>query len=389
MIAFQKAGVGVLYGLTMLLLSLSSSSVGSATSAPPVPAPPAVPAKSYLLMDFNSGRVIAESNADMRLEPASLTKIMTVYVAGKELANSAIQLKDTMTVSEEAWKMKGSRMFIEAGNQVSIEDLLKGVIVQSGNDASVALAEAFSGTEQVFVSVMNNHAELLGLANTNFVNSSGWPETDHYTTARDLAVLTRALVLELPDLYGWFALREFTYNGITQPNRNKLLYRDASVDGVKTGHTEAAGYCLVASAKQDDMRLISVVMGLDSDAARVEATQSLLGYGFRFFETHLLYDSQRPVTEVPVWKAEVEVVRLGLEERLFVTIPRRRYDDLQAYMEIDENLIAPLEAGQQRGTVRVLLDEEELAVRPLMVLETVPEAGLLSRLVDGIRLLFE
>jgi D-alanyl-D-alanine carboxypeptidase (penicillin-binding protein 5/6) len=360
-----------------------------AANADPVPDPPMVPATSYILIDHDSGMVLAEKNAHLRLEPASLTKIMTVFVAANEVSEGNIRLDQKILVSEKAWRMKGSRMFIEVGKEVSVEELLHGVIVQSGNDASVALAEAVSGTEDVFTALMNSSADRLGLSETRFQNSSGWPADEHYTTARDLATLTRALIQMYPDIYGWFALREYTFNGITQPNRNRLLFIDPAVDGVKTGHTEAAGYCLVASATQDDMRLISVVMGAESDAERVEGSRSLLNYGFRFYETHRLYGEKEPITDVKVWKGSVDSVALGLSHPLYVTIPRRRYEDLKATINIDQHLIAPLTAGDSRGTVSIALDSEELVSRPLILLDNVPETGTFGRLVDTVRLWFE
>ena len=268
-------------------------------STPPAPT---IAASAYILKDFNTGKVLAESNADIKLAPASLTKIMTVYVIFNELANGHLHLNDNVTISEKAWKTAGSRMFVELGNQVKIEDLLKGVIIQSGNDASVALAEHVGGNEETFAEMMNQHALRLGMINTHFKNSDGLPGPDHYTTARDLALLTSALIKEFPEYYRWFSQKEFTFNKITQQNRNKLLSRDESVDGVKTGFTDDAGYCLVASALREDMRIISVVMGAKDANARANENQTLINYGFRFFESHQLYEAKKSLSEARVWK---------------------------------------------------------------------------------------
>ena len=269
-----------------LLLSLFTLTAGA---APPVPAPPAVAASGHLLIDMHSGRVLAENNADARLEPASLTKIMTAYVAFRELRHGKLKLDDQVLISEKAWKEPGSRMFIEVGKRVSVENLLKGMIIQSGNDASVALAEHIAGSEETFAGLMNDHARRLGMLNSHFVNATGLPHADHYTTPHDIALVTAATIREFPDLYKLYSDKEFVWNNIHQANRNLLLARDSSVDGVKTGHTESAGYCLVASAEREGMRLISVVMGTTSENARAKETLSLLNYGFRFYETHRLY----------------------------------------------------------------------------------------------------
>jgi D-alanyl-D-alanine carboxypeptidase (penicillin-binding protein 5/6) len=266
-----------------------------------IPAPPDLGAKAIFLADFGSGRVLAESNADQRLEPASLTKIMTAYVVFRELAKGNLKLEDMVGVSEKAWRTEGSRMFAQVGAQISVENLLKGMIVQSGNDASVALAEHVAGDEAVFAQMMNQNAERLGMKNTHFKNSMGLPDPDHYTTARDLFILTHALIEEFPEYYQWHAIKEFVFNGIKQTNRNQLLWRDSTVDGVKTGHTEGAGYCLVTSALRDGMRLIAVVLGAKSGNERAKANQTLLNYGFRFYETRALYKANEKLTEARKW----------------------------------------------------------------------------------------
>lgn len=325
----------------------------AALAATPIPAPPAINAKSFYIMDYNSGRVLAAKNENERLEPASITKLMTAYVIFGEFAQGRIRLNELSTISTNAWRMPGSRMFIEERSKVSIEDLLKGLIIQSGNDASVALAEHIAGTEQAFVSMMNAYAGQLGLADTLYQNSTGLPIPDHYTTARDIATLVQALIQDYPEYYAWYSEKEFTYNNITQYNRNSLLWSDPSVDGGKTGHHEAAGYCLVASALRNDMRLISVVLGAPNARARGEYIQALLNYGFRFYETHPLYAANEPISTKRVWKGEHEEVELGLKSALYVTIERGRYEELDAEMEVPDVLVAPLTSDQPLGQVRV------------------------------------
>jgi len=354
----------------------------------PVPAPPSIDTSSHILLDFHSGREIAAELPDARVEPASITKLMTSYVVFKEIERGNLSLDDQVLVSEKAWRTPGSRMFIEVDSQVAVETLLQGVIIQSGNDASVALAEHIGGSEDVFASMMNEQARRLGMANTQYVNSTGLPDPDQYTSARDSALLAQALIEEFPAYYSWYSQREFTYNEIRQHNRNRLLWRDPSVDGLKTGHTESAGYCLVTSASRDGMRLISVVMGTDSEEERATASQALLNYGFRFFETYQLYDAGAILKTEPVWKGEVDDVTLGVEEALFVTIPRGRYDSLEARLELNGTLIAPLEAGDRAGELVVELDDESVARRPIRVQESVEAAGFFGRTADGIRLWF-
>jgi D-alanyl-D-alanine carboxypeptidase (penicillin-binding protein 5/6) len=370
----------------LLLLTTVSFQVQSAT---PVPAPPKVAASGYLLMDFNSGRLLAEENAVQRLEPASLTKIMTTYVVLREIKNGNLRLDDQVLISEKAWRTAGSRMFIEVGKKITVEELLKGMIIQSGNDASVALAEHIGGSEEVFAEMMNSQARRLGMTNTHFVNSTGLPHEDHYTTAEDIARVSRATIVEFPDHYPWYAVKEYTFNNIKQYNRNKLLWRDESVDGVKTGHTESAGYCLVASAKRGDMRLISVVMGTSSENARAKESQSLLNYGFRFFETHRLYGADEALNKVRVWKGEKEELAVGVTEDLFVTIPRRQYKNLKAEMTVNSKVNAPVTKGQQLGVVKVTLEGEPVTEVPLVALHDVAEGGLWQRATDSVLLWFE
>jgi len=359
------------------------------TAAVIVPAPPKINASSYLVMDYNSGDMLVSNNPDKRVEPASLTKIMTVYVAAHELAAGTIHMDDKVHVSEKAWRMQGSRMFIEVNTDVTVSDLLHGIVIQSGNDASVALAEYIAGSEDVFAQIMNQYAKKLGMVNTHFVNATGLPHENHYTTAMDLARLTRALIQEFPDEYAIHSIKEFTYNNIKQPNRNSLLWRDEGVDGVKTGHTESAGFCLVASATRENMRLISVVMGTDSENARINTTQTLLSYAFRFFESRKLYSAEEVIKTGRIWKGDRETIDFGVNKDLYVTIPRGAYKQLDETVEIQPTIIAPVNKGDIKGTLKVTLDGKELIKQPLIALQSVAEGSLFERLMDDVKLLFE
>ncbi len=372
--------------LSALVLLLNTA---NATNKILIPPAPSVAASSFILIDFNSGKILAEKNADKRLAPASLTKIMTVYVIFRELSNGHLTLDEKVTISKKAWQTGGSRMFVEVNKQVAIEDLLQGVIIQSGNDASVALAEHVAGDESTFAAMMNQHAERLGMLDSHFENSMGLPTKNHYTTARDLATLTAAVISEFPDYYRWDSQKEFTYNNITQSNRNKLLWRDKSVDGVKTGYTEEAGYCMVTSAKRDDMRLISVVMGTASANARANESQSLINYGFRFFETHKLYSGHEALNETRIWKGDRKSLSLGLKDDLFVTIPRRHYNDLKAEINIDKKIVAPVKEGDALGAVNISLAGSVIANKPLVALKTVSKGGFVQRLYDEALLMLE
>lgn len=354
-----------------------------------IPRAPDVDARGYLLMDAKSGQVIVEHNAEQELPPASLTKMMTAYLVEKEIQAGNISEQDMVPISVKAWRMGGSRMFVKEGTEVSVQDLLKGVIIQSGNDASVALAEYVAGSEGAFADLMNNQARELGMDNTHFVNATGWPAENHYTTAHDLAILARAIIRDFPEHYDLYAQKKFTYNGITQHNRNLLLWRDDSVDGLKTGHTEAAGYCLVASAKQDGMRLISVVMGTDSEAARARESQKLLSYGFRFYETYEGYRAGEVLDTPEVWMGAANQVRLGLKEDLVLTVPKDSQDQLNASMSIRPELRAPIRKGEQYGTLTVTLAGKTVAEKPLVALEDVEEAGFFAKIWDHIVLFFK
>ncbi len=352
----------------------------------PIPAAPQLGASSYILMDFNSGEVLVEHEADIRVEMASITKLMTSYVVFQELASGDLSLDDPVNISENAWRTIGSRMFLEPKMQVTVEQLIKGLIIQSGNDASVALAEFLAGTESSFANVMNYYAQQLGMNSTNFENSTGLPSENHYSTARDTAVLSIAIIRDFPEYYRWYSEKEYNFNNIRQHNRNNLLWRDPAVDGLKTGYTEAAGYCLAASAKRDGMRLVSVVMGSFSEQSRASESQSLLNYGFRFFETVQLYRAGQELAQGRVWKGEAEQVALGLEEDMFLSIPRGRYEDLDARIEMQPELTAPLTAGQVVGRIQVLLGDEVVTSRNLVTLAGVAPAGFFSRAWDGMRL---
>jgi D-alanyl-D-alanine carboxypeptidase (penicillin-binding protein 5/6) len=376
-----------LFCLFFLLLAL----VNPAGAADQIPIPPApdVGAKAYILVDHFSGRVLAESNADQRLEPASLTKIMTAYVVFRELAKGSLKLDTMVTVSEKAWRTEGSRMFAQVGAQISVENLLKGMIVQSGNDASVALAEHVAGDESVFAQMMNQNAERLGMKSTHYKNSMGLPDPDHYTTARDLFVLTHALIEEFPEYYKWHSIKEFLFNNIKQTNRNKLLWQDSTVDGVKTGHTDGAGFCLVTSALRDGMRLISVVLGTKSDNERANANKALLNYGFRFYETRSLYKANEKLTEARVWKGESSMAELGLLKDFYVTFPRGQYQSLKASMEVNNAATAPIKQGDKLGAIKVVLNDQPVGQVDLISLKPIPEGGIFRRALDSIQLMFK
>jgi D-alanyl-D-alanine carboxypeptidase (penicillin-binding protein 5/6) len=350
----------------------------------PTPAAPALGANSYILVDFHSGRVLVENNPDIPVEPASITKVMTSYVVFNELAEGNIQLDDLVNVSENAWRTGGSRMFIEPGMEVTLEQLIKGMVIQSGNDASVALAEHLAGSEEAFAGLMNHYAVQLGMTNSNFTNATGLPDEELYTTARDVAILSTALIRDFPDLYRWYSEKEYSFNNIRQHNRNNLLWRDPAVDGLKTGHTQAAGYCLASSATRDGMRLISVVLGSGSESSRVSESQSLLNYGFRFFETIQLYKAGQELAQGRVWKGEEEQIRLGIRDELYITIPRGRYEDLDAQVEMRPELIAPIIEGEEVGRISIRLEDEEVANRGLVALESATEAGFFGRTWDGL-----
>ncbi len=369
--------------VVLVLLGINVAVVCGA-QALEIPPPPQIDASGYVLVDFDSGAILAEHNADERLEPASLTKIMTAYVVFRTLDAGGLALDDEVGVSEKAWRTGGSRMFIEVDTQVSIEDLLKGMIVQSGNDASVALAEHIAGSEAGFAEVMNREAAGLGMTNSNFVNAAGLPDPEHYTTPRDIARVAAAVVREFPQYYAWYSLPEFTYGGITQSNRNRLLKLDASVDGVKTGHTKAAGYCLVSSAERDGRRLIAVVMGTDSDRQRVADSQALLNYGFNFFETYRPFAGGEPVERLRVWGGAQTELPVGPMRDLYITIPRGSYAQLSAVLEPAADIVAPVDWGDVVGDIVLRLDETEIRREPAVALADVARGDWLRRGWDAV-----
>lgn len=343
------------------------------------PEPPQVPADAYILLDHVTGAVLAEHNADVPRPPASLTKLMTAYLAFEAVRDGEIALDEHVVVSKKAWRMRGSRMFIEVGNEVAVEDLLRGLIVQSGNDAAVALAERIAGSEEAFVTLMNERAASLGMTSTTFRNSTGLPAAGHVTTARDLAVLSTAILDEFAELRSLFSETEFTYNGIRQYNRNRLLRYDESVDGLKTGYTSTAGYCLAVTAKRGDMRLVAIVLGADTPRARQTAGRALLDYGFGAFETRRLFAKGEPIQTAKVWMGKVDSALLGLARDLHVTIPRGAYDALSAVLNFRDGLVAPLDANVEIGTVSVMLGDQPLSVAPVVVLEPVSLGGAWTR----------
>jgi D-alanyl-D-alanine carboxypeptidase (penicillin-binding protein 5/6) len=359
----------------------------------PVPPPPQFDAKSWVLMDYASGQILASKDPDARVEPASITKIMTDYVVSAEIGAGKIHMDDPVFISENAWRgggagTDGSTSFLKLNSKVPLKDLLYGLIIQSGNDAAIALAEHVAGTEQAFAGLMNAYAKHLGMTGTHYENASGYPVENHYTTARDVATLSRALIRNFPADYAISAIKQFEWNGITQHNRNTLLWRDPSVDGIKTGHTSAAGYCLAASAKRGDSRMIAIVMGATSEKARSDDAQALLNYGFRFYESHKVYAAGKPLAQPRLWKGEQDTLPIGLTDDLLITVKRGDYDKLKASIDLPATLIAPFAKGQQIGTLHLTLDGKPLLTRPVVALADAPQGGFFSRLWDAILLWF-
>jgi len=369
---------------TLIILSLANS-VNAKEPKFYIPEAPTIGAAAYIILDHNSGKVIAENNSDEQRPPASLTKLMTSYVVFKRIKEEFISLDDEVKISEKAWKTGGSRSFIEVGKLIKLKDLLMGMIIQSGNDASVALSEHVAGSEGTFVLFMNEYALDLGMDNTNFENASGLPHENQYTTAHDIAILSSAIISEFPDFYQWYSQKEFTYNNIKQSNRNKLLWSDATVDGLKTGYTEKAGYCLVTSANRVGMRLISVVLGSDSPTVRVSETQKLLDYGFRFFETQSIDDVSQ---QVPVFKSEKSSIKVGVLSSPYLTLPRNQFRYTTQTIHLSEQLTAPIKRGDNVGELVLSFKEEVLARMPLVALEDAPESGFFARMIDSIKMLF-
>ena len=373
----------------VLLLVLSfffAFNISAAPLAPP--ATPTIAAKSFLLGEFTSGRILAEQGADIRTEPASLTKLMTAYLVFSALKQGRLQSNQALPVSEHAYRAEGSRMFLEMNKAVTVDELLRGMIVQSGNDASVALAEAVSGSEEAFAQTMTKEARRLGMDNTNFTNATGLPHPQHYTTAKDLFKMAHAIIRDFPQYYPLYSIKEYTYNNITQPNRNRLLWLDPYVDGMKTGHTATAGYCLVTSAKRGPMRLISVVLGSASDSARVRESQKLLNHGFQFYETHRVYQKNGVIATLPVWKGSEKTVKVGLNYDLYLTLLKGDYANLKANLVSKQPLFAPLRMGTTIAILRLTKNGQHYADYPLTVLEEVPVAGFFGRTWDSIKLFF-
>lgn len=378
--------------LRLLACILLAGQVPAALAEIPPPAP--IETRSHVLIDFQTGKVLAAQNEHQKLEPASLTKLMTAYTTYKALQDGSLKLTDQVRVSEHAWRTGGagsggSTTMLPINSSASAEIMLKGMIIQSGNDASIALAEHISGSEEAFSDLMNRHARELGMRDTHFVNSTGLPHPEHYTSAADIATLSRAIIAEFPEHYAWYAEKEYVFNGIRQGNRNLLLYRDPTVDGIKTGHTQSAGYCLAASAKRGDMRLISVVMGMANEQARAKASQELLNYGFRFYETRRLQEGGKQLAQSRVWKGAAESVSLGVAQDLWVTLPRGTGDDLRTETEFPHDLVAPISKGSKQGKLRMTAGGKVVAEAPLVALAAVDEGTLWKQAVDTVLLWFE
>ena len=374
--------------LFLIALGAACASLAQPVSPPATPTPP-VAAKSYLLLDYHSQQALAAQNAGERVEPASLTKLMTAYLTFAALKEKRIQLAQTVPVSERAWKAEGSRMFIEPRKSVTVEELLRGVIVQSGNDACIALAELIAGSEETFAQAMNREAQQLGMKGTHFVNSTGLPNPQHYSTAYDLALLASAVIRDFPEYHPLYSIKEYRYNNITQANRNRLLWSDPAVDGMKTGYTENAGYCLITSARRGERRLISVVLGTASEAARAAESQKLLNYGFQFYDSVKLYEKNQPVANMQVWKGSGNSVKAGFLDDLYVSLPKGQAGKLKASLESRQPMYAPIRAGQKIGVIKLTLDDKPYVEIPVVALETVALAGILGRGWDSIRLLFK
>lgn len=380
-------------GDTAVVPTAAAPAATAAAPAIPVPPPPALDSRGYIMIDFASGQTLAAANEDARLEPASLTKLMTSYAVFDALRAGRVKLTDLVTISEYAWRTggagtDGSTSYIPIGSQVPVETLLRGMIIQSGNDASIALAERVAGNETTFAALMNEYAKRLGMTGSSFGNATGLPSPLDYTTPRDMATLARALVRDFPEYYHYFAELEFTHNNITQHNRNGLLTRDRSVDGLKTGHTNSAGYCLVSSAKRGDMRLVTAVMGTPSIKARENGTMALFNYGFSFYETHRFYTAGQVLKTLPVWKGEDEEVKIAPKHEVQLTLPRGRADAVQALVEVKGELIAPLKRNTQVGTLKLMLDGKPLSEQPLYPTADIAEAGFFGRTLDTLKMKF-
>lgn len=378
---------------TAICLSSSLFAANPQPTVPPSPqvllSPPSLQAKAYVLMDANTGTILAEKNANKKLPPASLTKMMTLYLASNALKNGQINLDDKVRISHKARSQTGSRMFVREGSLVPVKDLLQGIIVASGNDSCVAMAQYIAGSEKTFATMMNQTAAALGMKDSHFVDSTGLPNKQHYSTAHDLALLAQGLVNNFPEHYGWYKQKWFTWNKIKQNNRNRLLWRDKSVDGLKTGHTDSAGFCLVASAKRDDVRLVSVLLGAPNDLARASESEALLNYGFRFFTTKKLFSANQSIADPHVWLGTKNKIKLGLNQDLYVTVPKGQYKNLKATMQLAaSNLQAPITQGEAYGAVNISLNGKPIASAPLVALENDPQGSFFSRVGDHMMMFF-
>lgn len=378
-----------LFSSSLIGIDISPTQAAKAAPVLPIPAPPTLGAKAYALQDNGSGQILVSVNGDERLPPASLTKMMTVYVVDHELAAGRLKMDDPIRISEKAWRSDGSRMFVDVNSTVPVRDLLNGVIIQSGNDASIALAEHIGGTEEAFADQMNAYAKALGMKNTHFMNATGMPDPDHYTTANDLAILARAIVNEFPETYKIYSQKEFLFNGIKQGNRNMLLWRDDTVDGIKTGHTEDAGFCLVASAKRNNMRFNAIILGAANENARAEQAQSLLNYGFRFYRTQHLLTGNKPIAQTPVYQGKASQVPIGVEQDLMVTLPYNQTQGLGTQLTMTQNLRAPIKRGQVVGELSITLNDKVVVQTPIVALQDVEPAGFFGRIWGFIKLFFK
>ncbi len=381
----SKTLLTLIINLFLITICFAAPSTVANSQAPFfLPPPPKVSAKAYVVEAFKTGKVIAAKNSNQRMAPASLTKMMTLFIISRELKNGTIRLTDEVPISKLAWKTGGSKMFVKVGDQIPVAKLIQGIIVDSGNDACIAMAEYIAGSQDAFVSLMNQQAKALGMNHTHFMDATGLPHPDHYSTPADLAILARALIKNFPEYYHWYKQKSFTYNGIKQYNRNRLLWRDKFVDGLKTGHTDAAGYCLVSSAKRNGMRLIAVVMKSPTDAARATNSRKLLTYGFRFFTTVKLYDANKTLAQPRVWKGRNQTVPLGVKDSIYVTIPNGRYKALSAKISIPKNITAPIAKGDEIGNLTIKLGDQVIIKQPLIALQADPKGSLWTRFKDTV-----
>lgn len=353
-----------------------------------IPSPPTVDSKGYILMDANTGTILAGKNIDNRMPPASLTKLMTLYQIASALQANRLHLNDQITISEHAWRTGGSKMFVKVGDQVPVNALIQGIAVVSGNDACVAMAEHLAGTEESFADLMNHSAKILNMQNTHYTDATGLPDPNHYTSPRDLALLTKAIINQFPSYYGWYSQKEFQYNGIKQPNRDILLWRDPSIEGMKTGHTEEAGYCLVSTASRNGMRLISVVMGSSSTKARADASLALLNFGFRFYESKKIFAANTPIKQPRIWFGQKRELPVGVLKDIYLTLPTGQFDRMQATISVDNWIKAPIQKGQSLGNITLKLNDKNYLSEPLVALEDDPKAGFFKRIKDQIALMF-